>query len=82
VGGPGVEGTCVSAIQLERACEDQLFLMSFTTPTPMAESDRGRVESRLENPYRAWPYLLYKHKVKSPSQIRASIRTLKEGEKY
>jgi len=79
---PGIEGTCVSVIQLERACQDQLFLMSFTTPTPMGDKDRGRVEARLENPYRAWPYLLYKHKVKSPSQIRASIRTLDEGEKY
>jgi ribulose-5-phosphate 4-epimerase/fuculose-1-phosphate aldolase len=80
--GPGIEGTCVSAIQLEHACQDQLFLMSFSTPIPMADKDRGRVEARLENPYRAWPYLLYKHKVQSPSRIRASIRTLDEGEKY
>ncbi|NIO09458.1 MAG: hypothetical protein GTO40_16220 [Deltaproteobacteria bacterium] len=80
--GPGIEGTCVSAIQLERACEDQLFLMSFSTPQPLAEKDRGRVEARLENPYRAWPYLLYKHKVKSPSRIRADIRSLPEGEHY
>jgi hypothetical protein len=48
----------------------------------MADKDRGRVEARLENPYRAWPYLLYKNKVRSPSQIRASIRTLEEGKKY
>ena len=79
--GPGPEGTCVSAIQLERACEDQLLLMSFTTPRPMADAP-GRVNARLENPYRAWPFLLHKHKIKSKAQIRAGIRTLKEGEHY
>lgn len=79
--GPGIEGTCISAIQLERACEDQLLLMSFTTPRPMA-SGGGRVNARLENPYRAWPFLLYKHKVKSKAEIRAGIRALKEGDHY
>lgn len=80
--GPGIEGTCVSAIQFERACQDQLFLMSFTTPRPMTDASRGRVNARLENPYRAWPFLLYKHKVRSKAQIRASVRTLKEGQHY
>jgi hypothetical protein len=56
--------------------------MSFTTPKPLADAARGRVTARLENPYRAWPFLLYKHKVKSKAQIRASIRTLDEGEHY
>jgi L-ribulose-5-phosphate 4-epimerase len=82
VTGPGIEGTCISAIQLEHACQDQLLLMSFTTPKPLADAARGRVTARLENPYRAWPFLLYKHKVKSKAQIRASIRTLDEGEHY
>lgn len=82
VTGPGIEGTCISAIQLERACQDQLLLMSFTTPKPLADAARGRVTARLENPYRAWPFLLYKHKVKSKAQIRASIRTLGEGQHY
>ncbi len=80
--GPGIEGTSISAIQLERACQDQLFLMSFTTPKPMADANRGRVNARLENPYRAWPFLLYKHKIRPNAKIRASIRTLKEGEHY
>ncbi|MGH7771322.1 MAG: class II aldolase/adducin family protein [Candidatus Binatia bacterium] len=80
--GPGIEGTCISAIQLERACQDQLFLMSFTTVKPITDASRGRVNARLENPYRAWPFLLYKHGVKSKARIRASIRTLKEGEHY
>lgn len=80
--GPGIEGTCISVIQLERACQDQLLMMSFTTVKPMAAGGRGRVNARLENPYRAWPFLLYKHKVKSKAQIRAGIRTLKEGEHY
>jgi len=80
--GPGIEGTCISAIQLERACQDQLLMMSLTTVKPMAYSGRGRVNARLENPYRAWPFFLHKHKVKSKAQIRAGIRTLKEGEHY
>jgi ribulose-5-phosphate 4-epimerase/fuculose-1-phosphate aldolase len=80
--GPGIEGTCISAIQLERACQDQLLLMSFTTPKPMSDASRGRVNARLENPYRAWPFLLYKHGVRSKSRIRASIRTLEEGSHY
>src|SRR5437764_1140626 len=46
------------------------------------DANRGRSNARLENPYRAWPFLLYKHKVKSKAQIRAGIRTLKEGEHY
>jgi L-ribulose-5-phosphate 4-epimerase len=82
VAGPGIEGTCISAIQLERACQDQLLMMSFTSVKPMSDSGRGRVNARLENPYRAWPFLLYKHKVKSKAQIRAGIHTLKEGEHY
>jgi ribulose-5-phosphate 4-epimerase/fuculose-1-phosphate aldolase len=80
--GPGIEGTCVSAIQLEHACQDQLLMMSVTKVKPLADASRGRVNARLENPYRAWPFLLYKHKVKPKAQIRASIRTLKEGEHY
>jgi ribulose-5-phosphate 4-epimerase/fuculose-1-phosphate aldolase len=80
--GPGIEGTCVSAIQLERACEDQLLMMSVTTVRPLADGQRHRVNARLENPYRAWPFLLYKHNVKSKAQIRAGMRTLKEGEHY
>jgi L-fuculose-phosphate aldolase len=80
--GPGIEGTCISAIQLERACQDQLLMMSIAAVKPMAEAGVRRSNARLENPYRAWPFLLYKHKVKSKAQIRAGIRTLKEGEHY
>jgi hypothetical protein len=56
--------------------------MSFSTPKPLPDAGRGRVKERLENPYRAWPFLLYKHKVKSKAEIRAAIRTLDEGEHY
>ena len=80
--GPGIEGACISAIQLERACQDQLLMMSVTELKPMADPGRGRNNARLENPYRAWPFLLYKHGVKSKAKIRAEIRTLKEGEHY
>ncbi len=77
-----IEGACISAIQLERACQDQLLMMSITELKPMADAGRGRNNARLENPYRAWPFLLYKHKIKSKAQIRKDIRTLKEGEHY
>jgi len=80
--GPGIEGACISAIQLERACQDQLLMMSVTELKPLADAGRGRNNARLENPYRAWPFLLYKHGVKSKAKIRAGIRTLKEGEHY
>jgi ribulose-5-phosphate 4-epimerase/fuculose-1-phosphate aldolase len=82
VAGPGIEGACISAIQLERACQDQLLMMSVTEVKPMADAGRGRNNARLENPYRAWPFLLYKHGVKSKAEIRKGIRTLKEGEHY
>ena len=82
VAGPGIEGTSISAIQLERACQDQLLMMSLMELRPLADAQRGRVNARLENPYRAWPFLLYKHKVKSKTRIRAEIRALKEGEHY
>lgn len=80
--GPTVEGTCISAIRLERACRDQLLLMSFTEPKPMPGAGRGRVTGRLDNPYRAWPFLLYKHRVKSKRQIKNLTRPLKEGDHY
>ena len=82
VAGPGIEGACITAIQLERACQDQLLMMSITELKPLADAGRGRNNARLENPYRAWPFLLYKHKIKSKAQIRKDIRTLKEGEHY
>jgi L-fuculose-phosphate aldolase len=82
VAGPGIEGACISAIQLERACQDQLLMMSVTELKPMADAGRGRNNARLENPYRAWPFLLWKHKVKTTERIRKEIRTLKEGEHY
>jgi hypothetical protein len=30
----------------------------------------------------SWPFLLYKHKVRSKAQIRTAIRTLDEGDHY
>ena len=80
--GSGIEGTCISAIQLERACQDQLLMMSLDAVKPMSDAGRGRNNARLENPYRAWPFLLYKHGVRSKAQIRRGIRTLKEGDHY
>jgi hypothetical protein len=56
--------------------------MSVTEVKPISDQGRGRNQARLENPYRAWPFLLFKHKVKSKAQIRAGIRTLDEGKHY
>ena len=80
--GPGIEGTSVSAIQLERSCQDQMLLLSFSTPKPLVEGGASRSKKRLENPYRAWPFLLYKHRVLSRNAIRAytSKRLPREGE--
>jgi ribulose-5-phosphate 4-epimerase/fuculose-1-phosphate aldolase len=36
-----IEGTYISAIQLERACQDQLMMMSLTTVKPMADAAKG-----------------------------------------
>ena len=80
--GPSIEGTCVSTINLENACRDQLLLMSFTTPKPLEDLDAGRMADRMENPYRAWPFFLYKHKVQSREQIKANLKPLPEGERY
>lgn len=82
VAGPGIEGACISAIQLERACQDQLLMMSIAEVKPMADGARRRNNARLENPYRAWPFLLYKHNVRTKARIRAGIHSLKEGEHY
>ena len=80
--GPGIEGTCVAAIQLERACQDQMLLLCFSTPKPLVERDAPRSEKRLENPYRALPFLLYQHGVMPRQAIRSYLmkRVPKEGE--
>ena len=36
VAGPAIEGACISAIQLERACQDQLLMMSISELKPLA----------------------------------------------
>jgi L-fuculose-phosphate aldolase len=74
--GPTIEGTCVSALQLERSCQDQLLLMSFTTPKPLAHWNEGRVAPKVENPYRAWPYLLHRYRIKSKPAIRATAKAM------
>jgi len=74
--GPSIEGTCVSGLQLERACQDQLLLMSFTTPKPLDNFKDGRVAPKVENPYRAWPFLLHRHRIKSNQAIRATTKAM------
>jgi len=85
VAGRSLEGTCVSAIQLERACADQLLMASSTTIKPLTEEYTTRVPGKEENPYRAWPFLLYKHKVRSRQAIKSTtkrmIRTLWPNER-
>ena len=83
--GRSLEGTCVSAIQLERACADQLLMASSSTIKPLTEEYTTRIPGKEENPYRAWPFLLYKHKVRSRQAIKSTtkkmIKTLWPNEK-
>jgi len=76
VAGRSLEGTCVSAIQLERACADQLLMASSSTIKPLTEEYAPRVPGKEENPYRAWPFLLYKHKVKSRQAIKSTTKQM------
>jgi ribulose-5-phosphate 4-epimerase/fuculose-1-phosphate aldolase len=83
--GPNVEATAVAAIQFENACFDQLFMMQFGKPQPLVDMSHGLSGPRMENPYRAWPFLLHKHGIHSKEEIRAmakagSRKTVREGE--
>lgn len=82
VAGPGIEGTCISAMRLESSCADQMLMMSFTNPKPLPGFDRPRSSRRLEDPYREWPFLLYKHGVRSEEEVRAALHPLEEGVRY
>ncbi|HEY7065294.1 MAG TPA: class II aldolase/adducin family protein [Chloroflexota bacterium] len=74
--GPNVEANAVAAVRFEEACRDQLFLMSFTTPRPLDRKGPagGNSGPRLENPYRAWPFLLYKHGLRPRAALKALAR--------
>jgi len=76
VTGKSVEGTCVSAITLERACADQLLFASSTPLRPLVEEYRTKIKGKDENPYRAWPFLLYKHKVRPRKAIKATTKKM------
>jgi ribulose-5-phosphate 4-epimerase/fuculose-1-phosphate aldolase len=71
-----IEGTAVSAIRLERASRDQLLLSSFSEPKPLTDGARGRIRSRMDHPYRIWPYLLYQHGIKSRKQAKRLTRSM------
>jgi len=71
-----IEGNAVSAIRLERAARDQILLSSFSQPKPLSDGGRGRVRSRMDHPYRIWPYLLYQHGIKSKKEARKLTRSM------
>lgn len=71
-----IEGNAVSAIRLERASRDQILLSSFSEPKPLADGGRGRVRSRMDHPYRIWPYLLYQHGIRSKKDARKLTRSM------
>jgi len=82
--GPNVEATAVASIQFENACYNQLFMMQFTKPEPLGDMSHGLSGARMENPYRAWPFLLLKHGLRPKEEIRAmaiagSRETLREA---
>ena len=74
-----VEGVCVATIALENACRDQLLLMSFSKPKRLDDIARPG-DARMENPYRPWPFFLYKNGVQSRDQIKAELELPGEGE--
>jgi ribulose-5-phosphate 4-epimerase/fuculose-1-phosphate aldolase len=85
--GPNVEANAVGALRLEKSCMDQILLMSFSTPRPLPSRGPSMSLSgpRMENPYRAWPFLLYKHGLRSRQEVQAlakssSKQTLRPGE--
>src|SRR5262249_37735931 len=82
VAGTGIEGACISAIQLERAGQDQLLMMRIAAGKPNAGAGGGGSNARFGKTYLSWAVVFFKHKVKSKAQIRAGIRTLREGEHY
>ena len=71
-----IEGTAVSAIRLERASRDQILLSSFSQPQPLADGARGRIRSRMDHPYRIWPYLLYQHGIRSRKDAKRLTRSM------
>ncbi|HEY3302802.1 MAG TPA: class II aldolase/adducin family protein [Candidatus Binatia bacterium] len=71
-----IEGTAVSAIRLERAARDQLLLASFSPPRPLTDGARGRIRSRMDHPYRIWPYLLYQHGIRSKKEAKRLTRSM------
>jgi ribulose-5-phosphate 4-epimerase/fuculose-1-phosphate aldolase len=71
-----IEGNAVSAIRLERAAADQILLSSFSQPKPLTDGARGRLRSRMDHPYRIWPYLLYQHGIKSKKDARKLTRSM------
>ena len=71
-----IEGNAVSAIRLERAARDQILLSSFSQPKPLSDGGRSRLRSRMDHPYRIWPYLLYQHGIKSKKDARKLTRSM------
>jgi L-fuculose-phosphate aldolase len=71
-----IEGNAVSAIRLERAARDQILLLSFSQPQPLADGARGRIRSRMDHPYRIWPYLLYQHGIRSRKEAKRLTRSM------
>ena len=71
-----IEGNAVSAIRLERASRDQILLSSFSQPRALADGARGRIRSRMDHPYRIWPYLLYQHGIMSRKEAKRLTRSM------
>lgn len=71
-----IEGNAVSAIRLERAARDQILLASFSQPKPLMDGGRSRLRSRMDHPYRIWPFLLYQHGIKSKKEARKLTRSM------
>jgi len=69
-----IEGNAISAIRLERAARDQILLSSFSQPKPLNDSGQSRIRSRMDHPYRIWPYQIEKRGAQThPLDAKANL---------
>lgn len=82
IGGPGIQGTVMLAINLEKSAADAFTLMSMGVHKPARHGRKQTKEERafrMRNEYRTWPYLLMKNGLKPKEQIKAENRPAPEG---
>ena len=89
IAGPGIEGTVMLALNMERACHDAMLLaaagqeprpISFQGIFSAGEGESKEIRNRrLQNDYRTWPHLLQKHQLRPKDQIKRENKPAAEG---